>query len=127
MTFFTVMAAALGAWIFGAIWYTIMGKTWMIEVGLTDATIDRKNPIPYIASFLCMVLVAGMMRHIFASANVATLIEGLVSGLGLGLFIAVPWLSTNYFFAQRSRRLLVIDGIHAAGGSMVMGGLLVMV
>ena len=60
----SVVAAAATAWIFGAIWYGLIGKQWMDASGLTEETIDRKDPIPYVVSFVCALLVAGMMRHI---------------------------------------------------------------
>ncbi len=121
MEFLNVAAAAVAAWIFGSIWYMALAKPWMEDVGLTEDTIDRKNPVPYIGSFLCALIVAGMMRHIFESSGVHTSGYGLISGLGLGLFIAAPWLTTNYLFAGRPKRLILIDGGYATGGCAVMG------
>ena len=65
-----------------------------------------------------------MMRHIFATSGVETLWDGLVSGFGLGLFIAAPWLVTCYAFADRPERLMLIDAGYAAIGSTLMGGVL---
>lgn len=127
MGILSVLAAAIGAYIFGAVWYMVMAKPWMADVGLSEDTIDRRNPVPYVISFLCCVLVAGMMRHIFVMMGVESLGAGLLAGLGLGLFIAVPWLATNYTFAQRPRRLILIDGGYSTGGSIVMGAILTLV
>lgn len=121
MGFLTVVAAGAAAWVFGAIWYGVMAKAWMADVGLTEETINRSNPVPYIVSFISAVLVAGMMRHIFATSAVHDAGYGLISGAGLGLFIATPWLATCYLFAQRSPRLIFIDGTYATVGSAIMG------
>ena len=126
MELVNVVVAGAAGWIFGAIWYGIMGKPWMAAAGLTEETINHKNIAAFVGSFLCAILVAGMMRHIFATSNVATVSEGIISGLGLGLFIATPWLTTNYLFAQRPRALIVIDGIYATIGSAVIGAVLMM-
>lgn len=126
MEFINVIVAAAAGWIFGAVWYGVMGKKWMAAAGLTEESIDRKNPVPYIGSFLCAILVAGMTRHIFATSGVVGVWEGFVSGLGLGLFIAVPWLATNYLFAQRDRSLIFIDGVYAAIGNALIGVVLVL-
>ena len=116
-----VIVAAAAGWIFGAVWYGVMGKRWMAAAGLTEDTINRKNYTAFIGSFVCAILVAGMMRHIFASSGVDTVFAGILSGMGLGLFIATPWLATNYMFAQRPLALTVIDGIYATGGCTTIG------
>ena len=67
-----------------------------------------------------------MMRHIFATSFVDGLWEGAVNGFGLGLFIATPWIATNYLFAQRPINLIFIDGIYATVGCTLMGIVLVM-
>ncbi|MEM9974143.1 MAG: DUF1761 domain-containing protein [Pseudomonadota bacterium] len=117
----SVLAAAAGAWIFGAIWYGIAAKPWMAAVGLTEETINRKNYAAFIGSFLCAILVAGMMRHVFVTSGIDTLAKGVMTGLGLGLFIATPWITTNYLFAQRPLTLTLIDGVYATVGCTVMG------
>ena len=114
MGFLNVLLAAAAAYIFGALWYSIMAKQWMADVGLTEESVDRKNPIPYIIAFVAVVFVAGMMRHMFASAGVDTIGKGITSGLGMGLFFATPWLATCYGFSQRPARLIFIDGTYTS-------------
>lgn len=124
MGFLAVFLAAAAAWTFGAIWYGLMAQRWLEAADLDEDSIDRGNPVPYVVSFLCALLVAGMTRHILAASGVAGFGAGLVAGLGLGLFIAVPWIATNYLFAQRQPALIVIDGTYAAIGSALIGGIL---
>ncbi|MEO1197495.1 MAG: DUF1761 domain-containing protein [Pseudomonadota bacterium] len=124
MGILSVIAAAAGAWIFGAIWYGVVAKQWMAAAGLTEETINRQNYVAFAGSFLCAILVAGMSRHIFQTAGIDTVIAGAVTGFGLWLFIATPWLATNYMFAQRPFRLTVIDGLYATVGCTVIGAVL---
>ena len=127
MGILSVLIAAAAGWVFGAVWYGIVGKKWMIVAGLTEETINRKNYVAFVGSFICAILVAGMMRHIFAGSGVDTLRDGFVSGLGLGVFIATPWIATNYLFAQRPAALTLYDGVYASGASAVMGTMLVLI
>lgn len=124
----SVLVAAAAAWIFGAVWYGVTGAAWMKAAGLSRAQIEknRKNYAAFAGSFVMAVLVAGMMRHIFVTSGVDTLSKGAMTGLGLGLFVATPWIATNYLFAQRPVMLTLIDGIYATGGCLMMGIVLVL-
>ena len=88
MGIIAVLVAAAAAYAFGAVWYMVMAKPWMAAAGLTEDMIDNKNPKPFIISGIAVILVAGMMRHTFATSSVDTVMEGLVSGFGMGAFIA---------------------------------------
>lgn len=116
-----VILGGIAGWLWGAVWYSIMAKSWMADVGLTEDTIDRKNPVPYIAAVVLAILCAGMMRHVFVSSGVDTMAKAVMSGAGLGAFVAAPWLATNYLFAQRPTRLIMIDALYAIGGCTVIG------
>jgi hypothetical protein len=122
------LAAAAASYVFGAVWYMALAKPWMaaagVEVGEDGQPANSKNPVPYILAFLCAVLVAGMMRHVFALSAIETVDKGLIGGLGIGLFLAAPWVVTNYGFAGRSKTLMLIDGGYAAIGCTIMGTIL---
>jgi hypothetical protein len=126
MGFFSVIVAAVAAWVFGAVWYGVIGKQWMEASGLTEESIDRKNPTPYIVSFICTLLVAGMTRHVLAASGVDSVGKGLITGLGLGLFVATPWIATNVMFSMRPRSLIWMDGVYPTVGMALMGAILVM-
>ncbi len=121
MEYVGVLVAAVASYAFGAAWYMILGKQWMEAAEISAADVDRKNPLPFIISFVGAILVAGMMRHAFASAGIDTANKGLWAGFGLGAFIAAPWIVTNYAFAGRSMRLMFIDGLYAIVGCTIMG------
>ena len=76
MGYLSVILAAAAAWIFGAIWYGVIGKQWMAASGLTEETVNRKDPAPYIVSFIMALLVAGMTRHILVGSGVDTAGKG---------------------------------------------------
>ncbi|CUI40146.1 DUF1761 domain-containing protein [Cognatishimia activa] len=128
MGILNVLAAAVAAYIFGAIWYMTLAKPWMsasgVEVGEDGRPANSTDKVPYIVSIVCLVIVAGMMRHVFNLSDIDTVGKGLVSGLGIGLFLATPWIATNYTFAGRSKQLILIDGGYATIGCTVIGTVL---
>ncbi len=121
MQYIAVLAAAAAAYAFGAIWYMVMAKPWMAAAGLTEEDVKKRDPMPFIISGISVILVAGMMRHIFAQAGIFGIDKGLIAGLGIGLFLATPWVVTNYAFAGRPKNLALIDGIYATVGCTIMG------
>ena len=125
MGFLSVIITAFAGFVFGAVWYMILAKPWMeasgIEVGNDGRPKDGGSPVPFIMAGVAMLLVAGMMRHTFALAEITTLGKGLVSGLGIGLFFISPWIMINNAYGMRPFKLTVIDAGYATFGCAIMG------
>ncbi len=125
MGYLVVLIAAVAAYAFGAVWYTTMSRPWIAAAGIpVDA--DGKpqgngSATPFIVGFVAEVLVAGMMRHIFRQSGLDTVLEGLMGGLGIGLFLITPWVTMNYAFAARPYKLSLLDGVNAVVGCTIMG------
>ena len=127
MGLLSVLIAAIGGFAIGAAWYMTLAKPWVAESGVEvdeDGKPKDSSPLPFVISGICMILVAGMMRHMFAMAGIDGFGKGLVSGLGVGLFFIAPWIAMNYGYAGRSRLLMVIDGGYAVLGATVIGAIL---
>ncbi|MDW4549110.1 DUF1761 domain-containing protein [Defluviimonas sp. D31] len=127
MAFFSVIVAAAAAYAFGAFWYMRWATQWVAATGISvdaDGKPRNKSVVPYIIAGIAMLVVAGMMRHMFGMAGIDTLIKGLVSGFGLGTFVALPWIVVNYAYADRPRQLTYIDGGYAVIGSTIIGAVL---
>lgn len=126
MEFLNVVAAALAAWVFGALWYMVLSTTWMTVSGARPAPKD--NPLaaalPFILSAFAMLIVAGMMRHVFGMAGIDTLDKGIVSGLGVGAFFISPWILINNAYPGRPYLLTLIDGGYAIFGCGIIGAVL---
>jgi len=122
-----VLAAAAAGWVFGAIWYMSLAKPWVEATGIEvdeNGKPKDQSPLPFVLSAVAMIIVAGMMRHAFAMAGVDTVMKGLVSGLGVGLFFISPWIMINNAYGSRPFKLTLIDGGYATFGCAVMGAVL---
>ena len=127
MEILNVIVAAAASYAFGALWYMMLAKPWMQAAGI-EVTADGKpaggSMMPYILAFVMALLVAGMMRHMFALSGIDSLAKGSVAGFGIGLFLASPWLATCYAFGGRPLRLILIDAGYATFGSGIIGAVL---
>ena len=127
MEFLSVIVAGAAAWVFGAVWYMALSKPWMAANGLTEDRIKASaSPLPYVVSLVMAILVAGMTRHILASAGITTLGGGLMVGAGLGLFVALPWMVNNVLFSFRDKSLIWIDGGYPVIGCTIIGVVLML-
>lgn len=124
MEFLNVLAAAVGAFAFGAVWYIAMSKPWMAASGVTEEQQRSGGPMPFVIGIVAMIVVAGMMRHLFATGNIVTIGAGAIAGAGIGAFLITPWVAMNYAFSQRKGALTVIDSVNAIVGCAVMGVIL---
>ena len=129
MEVINVLVAAAAAWIFGAVWYMALAKPWVEAAGVkvdANGRPEGGSPLPFILSAIAMILVAGMMRHIIAEAEIDTLIKGLTVGLGIGLFMISPWIMINNAYGMRPFKLTLIDGGYATIGCAIIGLILVL-
>lgn len=125
MGYLIVVLAAVVAFAFAAVWYTVMSKSWIKAAGIAvDANgkpMGNGSMMPFVIGFVAQLLVAGMMRHIFMMSGLDTLTEGIMGGFGIGAFLITPWVAMNYAFASRPFSLTVLDGVNSVVGCTLMG------
>jgi hypothetical protein len=125
MEIVSIIVAAIAAFAFGAAYYMALAKPWMaaagIKVGDDGKPANGASATPYIVSFICIILVAGMMRHVFALSGIETTGKGLQAGLGVGLFFITPWIFINTGYSDRPWKLAVIDGGYATAAAAIIG------
>jgi len=122
MQLVAVLLAAAAGFAAGAAWYMVNAKRWAAAVGRTEDELKaERTALPFVIAIAASVLTAGLMRHVFASAGVASVGGGLVGGLGIGLFFVAPWILSNYAFAGRPRALWWIDAGHVVLACSAIG------
>ena len=127
MELINVLAAAAASWVFGAVWYMTLSKPWIEAAGIECDENGRpkgSSPTPFILSAICMIIVAGMMRHIFGMAGIDTVGKGVIAGLGIGLFFIAPWTMINNAYGMRPFKLTLIDGGYSTFGCAIIGAVL---
>ena len=130
MELISILAAGAASWVFGAVWYMALSRPWMAAAGLEADDNGRpkgSSPLPFVLSAIAMLVVAGMMRHIFGMAGIATPAAGLVAGLGIGLFFISPWIMINNAYGMRPFQLTLIDGGYATFGCAIIGTVLTLI
>lgn len=122
-----ILIAAAAGFIFGGVWYGVLGRQWMAAAGISeedvkgDGSLGAKLPYLYaiIANLVIAFTMAGLMAHM-----VVDLRHGLITaGFIWGGFI-LPTLLVNYGFQMRPLRLTLIDAGHWLGVLMVISAII---
>lgn len=128
MEFLSVIAATAAAFAAGALYYGALSEPWMTASGVPRGEDGRpaggQKASIFALAFLCQLMVAGMMRHVFSLSGIDGLGMGAMAGLGIGLFFITPWIALNNLYAMRPRALTVIDGGYATLACGIIGAVL---
>lgn len=116
-------AAALAAWIFGAVYYGVLGKVWQRAQGLDpEACKGQKMPVaPMVASLLSVLLMAVIFQMLLSDLGLHSWQDGLVTGLMLGVGFMATTNLVNNMFQQKKLALTIIDSIHWIAVAMIEG------
>ena len=131
MNYYAIPLAALASFIFGALWYGVLGRPWMAAIGQTEEEIKAASagfPIPpaFIIAIICQLIMAyvlaGLIGHL--GANQVTFANGVISGAFVWLGFVATTLAVNYSFQGRPFNLTLIDGGHWLGVLVIQGAVI---
>jgi len=114
MEYLGILAAAVAAFIFGAIWYTALGKQWQLAQGLDpEACKGKKMPVtPLAICFAGELVMAFALFLLLEHLSVVGWMWGAHAGALVGAGIILPTVVINNAFPGRKLALSVIDGAH---------------
>ena len=125
----SILLAAVGAWLFGGIYYTALGKYWMAAQGKTlehcQAEMAAKSTAakaaPFILVFVSEIIMAWALYGILVHMKLFTLRAGIISALLIWFGFVVTTMTANNAFASRRPMLTVIDAGGWLGAFAIIG------
>jgi hypothetical protein len=129
LSYLAIVIAAVVAWLAGAAWYMGLGKVWTAALGLTvEEMHQRRNRpgahLPFLYAFVAELVMAWVLAGLLGHIGALTLRGGVISGAFCWLGFVITTLVTNYTFAMRDWRLLLIDGGHWLVVLLLMGAII---
>jgi len=127
-----IVLAAVAAWIFGAIYYGLLGHAWLAAQGKTMAQVTAENAgkstaakaTPFVLSFVAELAMAAALSGILFHIGIYTVRAGAFSGFMCWLGFVLTTIVVNNAYAFRSWRLTAIDAGHWLGVLLVIGAIL---
>jgi hypothetical protein len=127
-----VLAAAIAAFVVGAVYYGVLGKQWMAALEWSEAQKSayaerRKMPVgPMIVAFVALLVMAFMLAGLIAhlSGGAPTVKNGVITGAACWLAFVITTIAVNYAFQQRKPMLTLVDGVHWLLVQVVQGAVI---
>ena len=128
----SVVIAAVAAWIFGAIYYTALGKVWMAAQGKTaescKAEFAAKSGLakflPFVLSFVGALITGVVIYGILTHSGLWSWHAGAVTGAFCWFGFVLTTVTVNNAYAGRKVMLTVIDAAHWLGALVIIGGII---
>jgi len=110
VNFLAVVVAAVSSFLLGGLWYSpaLFGKTWQREASDTRKHGEGHPAKVFGLSFL-FALIAALAYAALLPAP-ATALQAALQGVAIGACIVAASFGINYQFANRTTKLLLIDG-----------------
>ncbi|MBM3530712.1 MAG: DUF1761 domain-containing protein [Alphaproteobacteria bacterium] len=131
--FLSVFAAAVAAWIFGAVYYGVLGKSWVAAQGKTmeafkQAQAAKKGSLaamtPFLLSFVAELVMAFVLFGILTHTGMFSVRAGMISGAFCWFGFVLTTVAVNNAFGGRRVMLTVIDAGHWLGVLLIVGAVL---
>jgi Protein of unknown function (DUF1761) len=127
-----IVVAAVAAWIFGAVYYGVLGRKWIEAQGKTMEQRKAENAgksttvkvTPFALSFIAELLMASALSGIMFHIGIYTVRAGAFSGFMCWLGFVLTAIMVNNAYSFRTIALTVIDTGHWLGVLVVIGAIL---
>jgi hypothetical protein len=128
INYLAVLAAAVAAWVLGAVWYQVLSTQWLAALGKTKA--DLMGPggkpnsyVPFVLVFVAELIMAWMLAGILGHLGAVTVKNGVISGASCWFGFVLTTVAANNAFGGRKVMLTAIDAGHWLAVLILMGAI----
>ena len=117
INYLAVLGAAIAAFVFGALYYGLLGKQWMAAAGLSEA----KPKVSTMAiSFICELVMAYLLAGLIGHIGDVTVRIAVISAAFIWVGFVATTLIVNHRYGGAKWSLTLIDGAHWLGVLLIM-------
>jgi len=131
VNFPSVLTAAVAAWLFGAVYYTVLGRYWIAAQDKTIETLKLENAgksttakaSPFILSFIAELIMGVVIYGVLTHSGLWSLRAGIITGAFCWFGFVLTTIVVNNAYGGRKVLLTVIDSAHWLGVLAIIGGI----
>ena len=124
-----IIIAAAAAWLFGAVYYGLLGKVWVAAQGETMDSLKARNAgksavakaAPFVISFIAEIVMAAALSGILFHSGMSGPRQGVITGALIWLGFVLTTILVNNAYTFRSLKLTAIDAGHWLGALIIIG------
>lgn len=128
----SVLTAAVVAWLFGAVFYTALGKRWIAAQGKTPEQLKVENAgksavakiSPFVLSFVAELVMGVVIFGILTHSGLWSLRAGIITGAFCWFGFVLTTIAVNNAYSGRKAMLTAIDSAHWLGVLVIIGGII---
>ena len=115
-----VGAAGLAGFVFGALWYTVLAKSWMAAAGIGEND-AKPGAGPMVTAAISQTVIAFVLYGVLVHTQGLSVSGGLICGALIWLGFIVTTMTVNHRFQGQPWSLTIIDAGHWLGVLLVQG------
>ncbi|WP_011582697.1 MULTISPECIES: DUF1761 domain-containing protein [Chelativorans] len=125
MNYLAILAAAIAAFAFGAVYYMALSKPWIKAARLKPEEM-KMSPVPFITSFVAELVMAWVLAGVIGHLGTGqvTFWNGVISGAFLWLGFIATTIAVNNRYQGFGWDLTLIDALHWLGVAIIMGAVI---
>lgn len=128
----SVLIGAAAAWLFGAVYYTVLGRAWLAAQGKTPEACKAEQAaksaiakvMPFILSFVAELVMGVTIYGILTHSGLWSLRAGMITGAFSWIGFVLTTIAVNNAYAGRKLLLTVIDAAHWLAVLVIIGGII---
>ena len=127
-----IVVAAIAAWLFGGVYYTLLSGPWLKAMGKTleqckaeqAAKSGLAKAAPFVLAFIGELIMAWATYGILLHMNMFALRAGAITGAACWLGFVLTTITINNAFQGNKAMLSVIDSIAWLGALVIIGAII---
>lgn len=127
----SVVTGAVAAWLFGAVYYTMLGRHWIAAQGKTIETLKLENAgksalakaSPFVLSFIAELIMGVVIYGVLTHSGLWSLRAGIITGAFCWVGFVLTTIAVNNAYSGRKIMLTVIDSVHWLAVLAIIGGI----
>jgi len=125
MNYLAILAAAVAAFAFGAVYYTALSKPWIRAARLKPEEM-KMSPVPFVTSFVAELIMAWILAGVIGHLGVGqvTFWNGVISAAFIWVGFMATTIAVNHRYQGFGWDLTIIDALHWLGVALIMGAII---